>query len=106
MEVLNNVRQNLRDAIVARKSSAIALSRTIGRNDSFVAQYLAGRMKKLGDLDRLHLAMALEIDERLLGAREPWVPPGATPRPHRPRAGRTTSTPPSQSTSGRDRASP
>ena len=67
--------------IVQRKAeeqgtSLHALSLKIGRNASYLDQWVHRRLpKRLPDNDRLHLAIALNIDERLLGARDPWSSP-------------------------------
>ncbi|QNE31169.1 hypothetical protein F1C10_03920 [Sphingomonas sp. NBWT7] len=67
--------------VVQRKAeeqgtSLHALSLKIGRNAAYLHQWVHRRSpKRLPDNDRLHLAMALNIDERLLGARDPWSPP-------------------------------
>ena len=69
------VRQALTDEVARQGLTLIGLSRTIGRNDSYLAQFVSkGSPRVLPDRDRLHLAMALEIDEVLLGARMPWRP--------------------------------
>ena len=60
----------------AQGTSLNALSHRIGRNAAYLHQWIhRGIPKRLPDQDRLHLAMALNIDERLLGARDPWSPP-------------------------------
>ena len=52
-----------------------SLSAKIGRNPAYLQQYVGrGTPKRLPEEERLHLAMALEIDERELGARDPWRP--------------------------------
>ena len=51
------------------------LSRLIGRNDAYVQQFIKrGTPRRLPEDERLRLAMALDIDERELGARDPWSP--------------------------------
>lgn len=68
-----------RDTIVRvaaeRGESLSALSRKIGRNVAYLQQYIErGTPKRLPEEERRMLAIALEIDERRLGARDPWSP--------------------------------
>lgn len=59
----------------AQGTSLHALSCKIGRNPAYLQQWIQrGTPKRLPEKERLHLAMALNIDERLLGARDPWSP--------------------------------
>ena len=52
------------------------LSVRIGRNVSYLGQYVArGSPRRLPEDERRHLAITLGIDERRLGARDPWCPP-------------------------------
>lgn len=63
--------------VEAQGTSLNALSNRIGRNAAYLHQWInRGTPKRLPDQDRLHLAIALNIDERLLGARDPWSPSG------------------------------
>lgn len=51
------------------------LSRLIGRNPAYMQQFVRrGSPRRLPEEERLRLAMALDIDERELGARDPWSP--------------------------------
>lgn len=67
-------------ATIARLSahhseSLAGLSRMLGRNDAYLQQFVKrGSPAKLDEDDRLMLAKYFQIDERLLGAREPWTP--------------------------------
>jgi transcriptional regulator with XRE-family HTH domain len=71
----DSIRTTLRRRADERGISLSSLSRTIGRNAAYVQQFVErGTPRRLDDLDRLHIAMALNIDERELGARDPWRP--------------------------------
>lgn len=51
------------------------LSRSIGRRPNHLSQFIqAGSPKMLPENLRLAIAMSLNVDERLLGARDPWSP--------------------------------
>ncbi|MFC0305272.1 hypothetical protein ACFSTI_19785 [Rhizorhabdus histidinilytica] len=53
-----------------------SVSRMIGRNDAYLQQFVKrGTPRRLPEQERLHLAIALNVDERELGARDPWAPP-------------------------------
>lgn len=55
--------------------SLAALSRMLGRNAAWMHQYLyRGSPRVLPDTDRLKLAQFFNVDERQLGARDPWTP--------------------------------
>jgi hypothetical protein len=72
------VRRNLIEHAKERGFSLAALSTVVGRNPAYLQQYVErGSPKVLPEDVRLRLAMALSIDERLLGARDPWTPPRA-----------------------------
>ncbi|MEO5867236.1 MAG: hypothetical protein ABIS14_12755 [Sphingomonas sp.] len=59
----------------ARGESLAALSRLIGRNAAYLHQFITRRSPtRLGEDERLKLAQHFGIDERRLGAREPWRP--------------------------------
>lgn len=59
-----------------RGLSLTELSVRIGRNQAYLQQFIArGSPRRLPETERRHLAMTLNIDERLLGARDPWSPP-------------------------------
>lgn len=68
-----------RTALVAAASrngmSLAHLSLTIGRNAAYLQQFVkSGSPKRLPEQERRHLAIYMGIDERELGAREPWRP--------------------------------
>ncbi|QDZ07437.1 hypothetical protein FPZ24_08060 [Sphingomonas panacisoli] len=68
-------RQTLARLAADRGESLSSLSRLIGRNPAYVQQFIErGTPKRLDEDDRLALAMHFRIDERELGAREPWRP--------------------------------
>lgn len=47
----------------------------LGRNPAYLQQFVAcGSPRKLDEDDRLKLAQFFQIDERELGARDPWSP--------------------------------
>lgn len=69
------VRANLLHHAEQRKMSLAALSKLAGKNAAYLQQFIErGSPKVLPEDTRLKLAMTLNIDERLLGAREPWKP--------------------------------
>ena len=69
------VRANLQHHAERRGYSLNALSKLAGKNAAYLQQFLErGSPKVLPEDIRLRLAMTLNIDERLLGAREPWTP--------------------------------
>ncbi|WP_242149666.1 hypothetical protein [Sphingomonas sp. BAUL-RG-20F-R05-02] len=71
----DNVRATLADLINQRGESLGALSRMIGRNDAYLQQFIRrGTPRRLDEDARLKLAKVLKVDERLLGARDPWQP--------------------------------
>ncbi len=67
-------------ANVARFASAgghslASLSTKIGRNVAYLQQFVKrGTPRRLPEDERRALAMILQVDERLLGARDPWTP--------------------------------
>ena len=64
-------RETLADAARQRGSSLAALSRMIGRNATYLQQYISkGSPKKLEEDDRRKLATFLGIDESALGGRQ------------------------------------
>lgn len=70
-----DVRSNLIDASKRAGISLVALSRIAGRNAAYAQQFVTrGTPERLPEDVRLCWAQALRIDERLLGAREPWSP--------------------------------
>ena len=65
----------LQERAVERSESLESLSRFLRRNPAYLQQFVQrGTPRRLGEDDRLKLAMMLDIDERELGAREPWAP--------------------------------
>lgn len=64
------------ERIVAERGIPLsAMSHAIGRNSAYLQQFLRrGTPKTLPEDERLALAMFLVIDERELGAREPYRP--------------------------------
>lgn len=69
-------RQNLAKLATERADSLAALSRLIGRNAAYLQQYTTrGSPKRLAEDDRRILAQHFAINERELGARDPWAPP-------------------------------
>lgn len=69
------VRTKLRQLADDRGESLAALSRRLGRNTAYLHQFVTrGTPVKLDEDDRLTLAQHFGIDERELGAREPWSP--------------------------------
>jgi hypothetical protein len=68
-------RENLRQLAAERGESLANLSALIGRNAAYLQQFVTrGSPKRLEPDDRLHLAKYLNVDERKLGARDPWEP--------------------------------
>jgi len=68
-------RQIIRDRAAARGLSLSSLSVLSGRNDAYLQQFVSrGSPRRLPDDVRLHVAMALDLDETLIAARMPWMP--------------------------------
>lgn len=68
-------RDNLRQIAADRGESLADLSTPIGSNAAFLHQFVTcGSTKHLANDDRQHLAKFLNVDERRLGARDPWEP--------------------------------
>ena len=68
-------RQRLVERAAERNFSLAALSAMVGRNAAYLQQYVKrGTPAVLPEETRRHLAMCLDIDERELGARDPWSP--------------------------------
>ncbi len=69
------VRAYLQRLAEERGNSLMSLSKLIGRNPAYLQQFVArGSPAVLAEDDRLVLAKHFRIDERLLGARDPWTP--------------------------------
>lgn len=61
--------------VADRGHSLAALSRYVGKNDAYLQQFITrGSPRHLPEDIRLKLAQCLQIDERVLGARDPWTP--------------------------------
>ncbi len=70
-----DVRTRVQQLADARGVSLAGLSRLVGKNASYLQQFITkGSPKRLGEDERLLLAKFFSVDERELGAREPWVP--------------------------------
>lgn len=68
-------RARLQQLADERGDSLAALSRMIRRNPAYLHQFVTrGSPKKLDEDDRLRLARYFQVDERELGARDPWKP--------------------------------
>lgn len=69
------VRETLTRVAAERGESLSTLSVKVGRNQAYLSQFIHRRTPKaLPERERRHLAIALNVDERLLGARDPWSP--------------------------------
>jgi len=69
------VRARVQQLAHGRSVSLASLSRLIGKNASYLQQFVTrGSPKRLGEDERLVLAQFFGVDERELGAREPWRP--------------------------------
>lgn len=76
------VRATVERLVAARGLDLSTASRMIGRNAAYLQQFIKrGSPRRLPEEERLRLAMALDVDERELGAREPWVPINIANRP-------------------------
>ena len=65
--------------LAAERGRSLAdLSRGIGRNACYLQQFIRyGSPRRLPEPERRRLAQLLAVDERRLGAVEPWAPPAA-----------------------------
>lgn len=73
------VRANLQRHAERQGYSLNALSKLAGKNAAYLQQFIErGTPKVLPEDTRLRLAMTLNIDERILGARDPWTPIGGS----------------------------
>lgn len=69
------VRSRLEQLATEQGRSLAELSRLLGRNVAYLQQFVRrGTPERLDEDDRLRLAQLFQIDERELGAREPWRP--------------------------------
>ena len=68
-------RARLPELARAQGRSLASLSTIIGRNTAYLNQFvLRGTPRRLPKDERRHLAIVLNVDERELGARDPWSP--------------------------------
>lgn len=75
MDVPADVRARLLQLADQHDVSLAALSRMVGRNAAYLQQFVTrGSPTRLGEDERLCLAKFFNIDERELGARDPWRP--------------------------------
>lgn len=71
------VRATLASLIEASGESLTTLSRIAGRNAAYLQQFFErGTPRLLPEDARLALAQRFNVDERELGARDPWTPSG------------------------------
>lgn len=71
----DEVRATLVAVAEERGDSLAALSKMLGRNAAYLQQFVTrGSPRRLDEDDRLTLARHFNVDERRLGAREPWSP--------------------------------
>lgn len=71
----DTVRRTVARLVRDRGLDLASVSRMIGRNDAYLQQFVKrGTPRRLPEQERLHLAIALNVDERELGARDPWSP--------------------------------
>lgn len=77
MATLQNPRVRLPQLANEQGRSLASLSATIGRNPAYLQQFVArGSPRRVPEDERRHLAIVLNVDERELGARDPWCPSG------------------------------
>ena len=77
MATLLNPRMRLPQLANEQGRSLASLSATIGRNPAYLHQFVTrGSPRRLPEVERRHLAIVLNVDERELGARDPWSPDG------------------------------
>ncbi len=75
MATLLNPRMRLPQLASEQGRSLANLSATIGRNPAYLQQFVTrGSPRRLPEDERRHLAIVLNVDERELGARDPWSP--------------------------------
>ncbi|WP_380925514.1 helix-turn-helix domain-containing protein [Sphingomonas leidyi] len=69
------VRERLEQLAAEHGNSLAELSAFLGRNKAYLQQFVKrGTPRRLDEDDRLRLAQFFGVDERELGAREPWAP--------------------------------
>ena len=77
MAIFQNPRVRLPELANEQGRSLASLSATIGRNPAYLRQFVTrGSPRRLPEEERRHLAIVLNVDERQLGARDPWSPLG------------------------------
>ncbi|MBW6528712.1 hypothetical protein KZ813_17865 [Sphingomonas sp. RHCKR7] len=70
-----SARENLIRVAAERGESLTHLSVKVGRSPGYLSRFITrGSPRRLPDVERRHLAIVLDVDERLLGARDPWAP--------------------------------
>lgn len=75
MEGVTCIRRTVAELAARNGDSLAALSRTIGRNAAYLQQFVdRGTPRQLPEDARLILAQHWRVDERRLGARDPWMP--------------------------------
>jgi cyanate lyase len=78
--MMDPIRRRLVDRAAERDRSLASLSAQLGRNPAYLHQFVHRRSpRRLPEDDRRRLAIVLEIDERELGARDPWSPTKMVP---------------------------
>ena len=71
----DDIRTLIEERAWMRGETLASLSQMIGRNDAYLQQFVRrGTPKRLPEDARLMLAYYLDVDERQLGARDPWRP--------------------------------
>ena len=69
------VRERVAALAVQHGDALSTLSRMVGQNGAYLSQFIhRGSPRRLPEDVRLALAMHWQVDERELGAREPWRP--------------------------------
>lgn len=77
----DSVRARIEQLASTTGESLAELSRMIGRNPAYLQQFVKrGSPRRLPEDERLALAMHFGVDERELGARDPWTPGGQLPQ--------------------------
>ncbi|WP_239987493.1 hypothetical protein [Sphingosinithalassobacter portus] len=71
----HHIRDRLEHLINAHGETYASVSRLLGRNAAYFQQFMRrGTPERLDEDDRLILARYFQVDERELGARDPWIP--------------------------------
>jgi hypothetical protein len=71
----DEVRTSIKTLAAARGETLASLSKMIDRNPAYLQQFVErGTPRHLPEDARLMLAFMLNVDERMLGARDPWKP--------------------------------